>query len=134
VKTEYKDLNHKGYYEIGKAFLQIEEKDYVRCIKTFGSLFSKRTSYGKVRVLYRLQQELLDILRRNYQEEEESDIREELSCDNLVPLFIYLIQRNGNWNLHQEIDFCECFSREGVQFDYLFCICKSALEYVTITE
>lgn len=134
VKAEYKDLNNKSYYEIGKTFYSINERDYDKLTEIFGRLFKIRTSYSKIRTLYQIQQELMEILRNSSPNLEENDIREELGADNLVPLFIYIIQRNGNWNLHQEISFCECFAREGLQYDYLFCICKSALEYVTITE
>ena len=74
------------------------------------------------------------MLKRVYPFKEENELKEKMSADNLLPLFIYLIQRAKNCNLHQELVFCETFAREPLENDYLFCIFKSALEYVTITK
>lgn len=131
--SEYQDLSNKNRYEISSWFI-LDEKNYERCIEIMKNFSRKRSSIDRVKLLYEIHKEILEVLKKNYPNTEELDLKEKIGAENILPLFIYFIVKSKNHNIHQDIKFCEHFAMEALDFDYLFCIFKSALEYVTITE
>lgn len=130
---EYEDLNNQNRYDISKDF-KLDETCYSKCIENMKAFSKKRSSFERVKILYEIYKEIFEILKKAFPKEEEIELKGKLSAENLLPLLIYLIVKSKNSNIHQDIMFCEYFSRESLDNDYLFCIFKSGLEYVTVTE
>ncbi len=128
---EFDDLSNE-IYEISQEFKGNNE-EYREIINILMSFSKRRTSSEKVKILYEIHREIPNLLKRINKEKRDFWLKDQINADNLLPFFIYLIHQAKNCNLHQEILFCESFARENLEEDYLFCIFKSALEYVTIT-
>ena len=126
---EFQDLKNEKY-DIDDDF-RLEESFYAKPIEMLKRITKKRSSWEKVRVLYEIHEEVADALRKIHHKK---DVRELMSADNLVPLFIFLINKAKNCNLHQDVEFCQKFARESLDGDYLFCVFNSALEYVTLEQ
>jgi len=129
LNKDFQDIRNDKF-EIADEF-RVEEKHYLKAIEMMKRLTKKRSSYEKLRVLYEIHQTICESMQKFHGK---FNAREKMSADNLVPLFIYLIHKSKNYNLHQDVEFCEKFARESLDGDYLFCIFKSSLEYVTITQ
>ena len=127
----FEDLSNENY-EISHEFKGNSE-EYKELICILMSFSMRRTSAEKVKILYEIHSKIASLLQKMNPDKEDLELKEKINADNLLPLLIFLIHKAKDCNLHQEIMFCESFARENLEDDYLFCIFKSALEYVTIT-